>query len=300
MLEVERTPLRLSLIENAYDSFAESLAYVERAREDPTRWKFAVLNLVHAVELVLKQRLVQEHDLLIWQDVDRPGKLTVGLEKAIQRLSTARVSMDDADVQAIQTAIKWRNNITHYEVDLIAEEVRENYLLIFEFLDKFHDAHFSGSLSDHIPDEHVQTAMDLAESFRREFIEFRGRQMHRSWPRKLVAAQNATFLELDGVRFLRTKWGSEAYWIEDHMQGYEPLPFCRDCGAALGEYHGPGCCVEECPREKSQLFGCECDWAPSELWALDADEWMEADGGSNELSEGPSGSNQPSPEPEDS
>lgn len=275
MSELARTQLKLSLIENAYDSFAESLSYVELAGANPSRWKFAVLNLVHAVELVLKQCLVNEHELLVWQDIDRPGKVTVGLERAIQRLKAARVDMDDADVQAIQTAIRWRNNITHYKVDLIIEEVRENYLLIFEFLDKFHGVHFSGSLSDHIPDEHVQTAMDLADSFKREFITFRGRQMHRRWPRKLLAAQHTTFLVLDGTKYSRRTWGNEGYWREEHMEGYEPLAYCRDCGAAVGEYHGPSCCVEECPREGGQLIGCECDWEPSELWALDADEWKD-------------------------
>jgi hypothetical protein len=273
--EQERTQLRLSLIENAYDSFAESLGYVERAITDPSRWKFAVLNLVHAVELVLKQRLVDEHELLIWQDVDRPGSRTVSLDKAIQRLATARVAMDDGDVQAIQTAIRWRNNITHYEVDLVAEEVRENYLLIFEFLDKFHEAHFPGSLSGHIPDEHVQTAMDLAESFQREFIEFRGRSVHRRWARKLVAAQRTTFLELEGVKYPRVVYGSEDFWDEDYMKDLVPKDFCRDCAAAIGEYHGPGCVVEECPNDHGQLFGCECDWEPSELWALD--DWPDED-----------------------
>ena len=266
-VESSRTSLQLSLIENAYDSFAESISYVEQANQNPTRWKFAVLNLVHAVELVLEQRLVDEHELLIWQDVDRPGK-TVSLERALDRLKSIRVTLEPSDVLAIQTAIRWRNAITHYEVNLITEEVRENYLLIFEFLDKFHEAHFSGSLSDHIPNDRVQTAMDLAESFRREFIQFRGRQMHRRWPRQLLAAQRTIFLVYQGTEFPRLPWGQEAYWSEDGMRGYSPLDFCRDCAAALGEFHGPGCCVEECPRENGQLFGCGCDWDESELWAL--------------------------------
>ncbi len=273
MTEVVRTSLRMSLLENGYDSFAESLAYVERAATDPTRWKFAVLNLVHAVELLLKQRLLDEHELLIWQDVDRPGKLTVGLERAIPRLLSARVCIDTADKQAIETAIRWRNKITHYEVDLIAEEVRENYLLIFEFLDKFHGTHFAGSLSDHIPDKHVQTAMDLAESFRREFIVFRGREMHRKWARRLVAAQRVQVLVLDRVEVQRTPWGQEKWWGADYMEGLAPADFCRDCAAALGEQHGPGCVLEECPNCGGQLITCECDWDDSDYWALWSDEY---------------------------
>jgi hypothetical protein len=262
------------LIENAYDSLAESLGYVEKAASDPSRWKFAVLNLVHAVELVLKQRLYDEHELLIWQDVDRPGKLTVGLEKAIQRLAYAKVAIDEADVQGIETAIRWRNNITHYEVDLIAEEVRENYLLIFEFLDKFHEAHFTSSLSDRIPDEHVQTSIDLTESFKREFIEFRGRQMHRSWPKKLRAAQDVTSFSLDGKVYPRVAWGQEPGWRSASAPAEQ---FCHDCETAPGEYHGPGCDMEVCPKEFHQLLMCDCEWDPSDLWDLDADAWLDSD-----------------------
>ncbi|MGN8244197.1 hypothetical protein ACTHAM_001097 [Cellulomonas soli] len=267
--------LRRSLIENAYDSFAESLGYVESARHDASRWKYAVLNLVHAVELMLNKRLADEHELLIWQDVDHPGRTTVSLENTIKRLLAASIALGEEEQQAIRAAVKWRNNITHYEVDLVADEVRENYLLIFEFLDSFHGEQFGGSLSEHIPDEHIQTAADLTEQFKREFIDFRGRTMHRAWVRKLVAAQRVPKLFLDGVAYERRAWGSELYWEQEYSNGFVPLPYCRDCAARVGELHGPGCCVEECPRENGQLFGCECDWEPSELWALDDDEWDE-------------------------
>lgn len=268
-----KTPsLRMSLIENAYDSFGESLAYVERAAADTSRWKYAVLNLVHAVELLLKKRLADEHELLIWEDVDRPGRRSVSLDNAIKRLRAASVELRTEEQQAIDAAVKWRNNITHYEVDLVADEVRENYLLIFEFLDTFHGEHFGGSLSEHIPDEHIQTAADLAEQFTREFIEFRGRSMHRSWARKIVAAQRVPTLYIGAVAYQRRPWGDELYWQEDYMKGREPFQYCRDCAAKIGELHGPGCCVEECPRENGQFFGCDCDWESSELWAIDEEE----------------------------
>lgn len=33
---------------------------------------------------------------------------------------------------------------------------------------------------------------------------------------------------------------------------------CHDCGAKVGQYHHPGCDVEECPGCGGQLIGCEC------------------------------------------
>jgi hypothetical protein len=83
---VQGTPLRLSLSDNAYDSLNESLSCVEHAKVQPHRWKYAVLNLVHAIELLIKQRLHDEHPLLIWENVDRPGK-TVSLENGLNRLA---------------------------------------------------------------------------------------------------------------------------------------------------------------------------------------------------------------------
>lgn len=262
-----KTSLRLSLIENALDSLNESLAYVEAASTDPNRWKFAVLNLVHAVELMIKQRLHQEHELLLWENVDQPGK-TVSLEKAITRLTRSGVVVETSELNAIRTAIRWRNNITHFEVDLIAEEVRENYLLIFEFLDSFHQQHFLGSLSDRIADAHVRTAMDLVNAFNKEFIEFRGRRMHRRWPRLLVAAQRTKEFVLKESRLARLPWGSESRW-STWMKDDEPLEFCRDCGAAVGEYHGPNCTQEECPNCHGQLATCECDFDNDDFWGLD-------------------------------
>lgn len=150
----------MSLLENGYDSFAESFAYVERAATDPTRWKFAVLDLVHAAELLLKQRLLNEHELLVWA-------------------------------------------------------------------------------------------------------------------RRLVAAQRVQVLVLDGVEVPRTPWGQEKWWNADYMDGRGQADFCRDCAAALGEQHGPGCVLEECPNCGGQLITCECDWADSDYWALWGDEYDE-------------------------
>lgn len=34
---------------------------------------------------------------------------------------------------------------------------------------------------------------------------------------------------------------------------------CRDCGVALGEFHHPGCPVEECPRCGDRYVECDCE-----------------------------------------
>ena len=34
---------------------------------------------------------------------------------------------------------------------------------------------------------------------------------------------------------------------------------CRDCGVSLGEFHHPGCGVEECPNCGDRYVDCECE-----------------------------------------
>jgi HEPN domain-containing protein len=55
----------MSLLENAYDFLNESLRSAERAGQDSKAWKFAVLHVVQAIELLLKARLHAEHPVLI-------------------------------------------------------------------------------------------------------------------------------------------------------------------------------------------------------------------------------------------
>ena len=72
--------IELSLRENAYDFINESLRNAVRAEAEPLVWKFAISNVVQAIELMLKARLQAEHPLLIFQNVDQP-KHTVSLSQ---------------------------------------------------------------------------------------------------------------------------------------------------------------------------------------------------------------------------
>jgi len=266
-LPSEPKQVKLSLLENAIDSLNEALANVQRAEADPRQWKFAVLHLVHALELSVKERLHREHRLLLWENVDRPGR-TVSLEQALKRLQAVDVTFAEDDAAAIQTAVKWRNSITHYEMDMMLAEVESNFILLFEFLNSFHSTHFGTDLTTQLRDDVTETAVELIARFRNDFIEFRGREMHKSWPEKLLAGQQIKGLTIGGESFLRIPWGSEMYWQEDYMRDLIPLEFCRDCSTPVGELHGPACDKEECPRCRGQFLGCDCDWDPSPLWGL--------------------------------
>lgn len=263
-----RTSFKLSLIENAFDSLNESLNYVEQSNDDPSRWKFAVLNLTHALELLLKHRLRVENELLVWDNVDRPGK-TVSLERAVERLIRLNLGVSSSDRATIEQARIWRNNITHFEVDLVLEDVREIYIQTFEFFYRFFDQQLNDSLTDRVKDEHLQTAADLVQDFTNEFITFRGRNMHRKWPTMLVKAQDCPDLHYDDeTPYERIRWGSEDHWHDGSMGGYVPKEYCPDCACAIGEFHGPVCDQEKCPRCRGQLISCDCA-LDGPIWGVD-------------------------------
>jgi len=79
-----------------------------------------------------------------------------------------------------------------------------------------------------------------------------GKEVVRGWGKALRISQaNPTYL-IDGKPFDRVPYGEED-------PGEPPAnPACRDCAAAPGQFHVPGCCLERCPRCGDQAIGCGC------------------------------------------
>ena len=121
--------MRMSLLENAYDFLNEALRSAERAGTDPQAWKFAVLHVVQAIELLLKARLEAEHHVLIYEDVDRRTK-TVSLDRAVERITgAAGINLTRREVRSIAKARKWRDAIVQacfLEVLACSEMSRRN------------------------------------------------------------------------------------------------------------------------------------------------------------------------------
>lgn len=75
---------------------------------------------------------------------------------------------------------------------------------------------------------------------------------------------NGEMLEADGC--------TDKYVVYDDDRGIERIRFgdemrfggetfngrCPDCNVKVGEFHHPGCDIEECPRCGRQLLSCDC------------------------------------------
>ena len=62
--------LKFSLLENSHSFIAEAAQKAVEATNEPHNWKFAILNLVQAIELSLKEMLRREHPILIYKNID--------------------------------------------------------------------------------------------------------------------------------------------------------------------------------------------------------------------------------------
>jgi hypothetical protein len=255
--EAAREPgkLRLSLLENAYDSLNDSLENADLAEEYTRRWKLAIFLLVHSLELLMKERLRREHRLLVFSNVDKPGH-TVSMEVALARLQTLGVGIDANDQHAIRTAIGWRDRIAHYEVELTIEDAQSIYALLFEFLHSFHRRELGEDLHAHISEQNWWKEAQLIELFRSEFVSYNGVDVVKTWPAEIVAAQGLLEIEIEGQLFPRVAYGQEPFWAEVNPT-YASNP-CHDCGIVAGQLHVPDCDVEQCPRCQTQLITCPC------------------------------------------
>lgn len=246
----------MALLENAHDFLNESLRCSVLAEREPREWKFAVLHVVQAIELLLKARLEVEHPVLIFEDVDRRRR-TISMAQAVDRIVTvAGVPLTSREQRSIRKARAWRDAIVHHEFEMSAYEVESVYVQLFEFLVRFHDEHTDfGSLHTYIRPELWSREAELFEFFKREFVVYDGREMVRYWPSQIVAAQELKTVDLYGRSYDRIAYGNEP--------GYDRLLIrdtCHDCGVRQGELHVPDCDVERCPRCFGQIITCGCLW----------------------------------------
>jgi len=163
--------LNLSLLENAVSFAEDGLANAIVAEEEPLRWKFAILSLVQAIELSLKELLFRQHPFLIYKDIDRP-KHTVGIEQATSRLaSIANVKLSSDESSALKVAVDFRNQIVHHQIDAALAELKLVFARLLGFLNDFHRSHLDEPLQDQIEERLWQSAVKIqaygTEFFRR-------------------------------------------------------------------------------------------------------------------------------------
>ncbi|WP_328324406.1 hypothetical protein OHA70_33225 [Kribbella sp. NBC_00382] len=265
----QETPNPLSpLLESAYGFVEHSLQEADAATNEPKRWRFAIIDIATAVELFLKERLRREHAILIYTKVDEGSGHTVSMDIAIKRLRVCNVKFDEDDLARLKRSRDIRNSIIHFSTQATSEQLRAAFIDLFEFAHVLHGQELGEELHDEIDQAYWSAEAAFMEEFKREYVLYHGEMVHREWPSQLVDAQYFTHVRIDGEPFQRIPFG-------DTREGGQSLPTrpCHDCAALVGQFHGPLCDSEYCPKCGGQALMEDC--ADEYEWAS----WPDANSG---------------------
>lgn len=127
-----------------------------------TNYKFAILHVAQGVELILKERLRQEHWVLIYDKVEKPDKSrTIDFETAVTRLQgICNISLTKY-IDGLRGLRNTRHEIEHYRVSLSGQEAATLIGSNIPFLMKFLEDELKTTLQEHIKDE--ETWQELLE-----------------------------------------------------------------------------------------------------------------------------------------
>lgn len=123
--------LSLTLAENSFDFLNSAVKYA-RGKE-PRDWKYALLNLASALELMMKAVLEKEHWSLLFENIDAASRekffkgefQSVNFNTAMNRLTCiANLSLSVNDKKYLRNIRDKRNKITHFSIDVNIEEIK--------------------------------------------------------------------------------------------------------------------------------------------------------------------------------
>ena len=155
--------IKLTLLENGYNFLNNSLSQAVIAEEYPDNWKYAILHLVQAIELTLKELLRREHPSLIFKNIDKPNE-TVSLSHAANRLENiAHLQFSREDLDTIFIASKYRNQIVHYEFSFKKEEIKLIYAKLLGFMQSIIGNYFDLNLNEIIFEEVWEEALKIID-----------------------------------------------------------------------------------------------------------------------------------------
>ena len=123
--------LKFTLIENAEDFLREALNYVVASA--PRDWKYAILHLCSALELLVKAILEKEHWTLLFEDVERASRQTlqsgnietVRFEKALNRLQNiVGITFEPKSLTYLKQLRRLRNRSNHFSLELNVQQAK--------------------------------------------------------------------------------------------------------------------------------------------------------------------------------
>lgn len=161
----------LNLLDNGIDYIYEAVKPMLK-EHDKTKhlWKYSVLHLYSGIELLLKEKLRQEHWSLIFQDISNASLrklengdfVSVYHEELIKRLrNISEISFDDKPIKELRDL---RNRFEHFEVDIPLSECQYIVAAALEEIIKFWEIYLT-PVSTLRQQEEFKAIKEIATSF---------------------------------------------------------------------------------------------------------------------------------------
>ena len=128
--KVSELSLKLDLIDNSLDFILDAVTQLSNPAPSLSQIKYSILHLSSGIELLLKQRLLNEHWSLIFANVDRADKIllqkgdfkSVDFGESLNRLERI-CSIDFGKYKDILESLrKLRNKIEHFQIEINRDE----------------------------------------------------------------------------------------------------------------------------------------------------------------------------------
>lgn len=138
------TKIILNLLDNGLDYIYQAVEPIGVvSRRSQHSWKYTILHIYSGIELLLKEKLRQEHWSLIFQDVssadlkrvENGDFISVYHDELIKRLQgIAKVTINDEPIKKLRDL---RNRFEHFEVNIALDECEEIVVAALDEIIKF-------------------------------------------------------------------------------------------------------------------------------------------------------------------
>jgi len=215
-----------TLLDNAKDSLAHAVLHLSDLEDkSPRKWKIAIREITHVIELLLKERLRREHPALIWIKADdylSMDKPTVGISEAADRLHRiCNIPLPKGADRTLNACKKLRNRIEHCEFQLNEAEAKGFVGRLLSLIIVFSKEHLSVDFETEFRND--KSWKDLIE-----IVEFREEQ---------VKSIRERFVREEISSDVCPSCGEDTFHLEEERcclcDHHERLIECEACGVLL-------------------------------------------------------------------